>query len=169
MSVFVKPVERSDAAELIQANIDNRSYHEPWARPFINKEGFEAWFGEIATSANIGLVAREHGSRSLIGVVNLNQIVLRGFRSAYLGYYGFTAFAGRGFMTEAVRTAARYAFDEIGLNRLEVNIQPGNARSVALIRRIGFRKEGYSPRYLRIDGMWCDHERWALLSDEMST
>jgi ribosomal-protein-alanine N-acetyltransferase len=69
-------------------------------------------------------------------------------------------------MTEALRAAAAYAFGELGLHRLEANIQPDNAASLALARRVGFRKEGYSPRYLRIDGAWRDHERWALLADE---
>jgi ribosomal-protein-alanine N-acetyltransferase len=92
--------------------------------------------------------------------------VRQGFQSVYLGYYGMATFARRGLMTEAVRLTTRYAFDEIGPHRLEANIQPGNAPSIALVQRLGFRKEGFSPRYLRIDGVWCDHERWALLADD---
>ena len=98
--------------------------------------------------------------------MNFSQIFRKGFQNAYLGYYGMVAFAGRGLMTEAVRLATRYAFDELGLHRLEANVQPANTASIALIRRVGFRKEGFSPRYLRINGVWCDHERWALLADE---
>lgn len=74
-------------------------------------------------------------------------------------------FARMGFMTEALSSVANYAFGELGLHRLEANIQPENAASIALVRRLGFQKEGYSPRYLRMDGEWRDHERWALLSD----
>ena len=166
MLVTLRSAQRVDAPELIQANIDSHSHHHPWAQPFTDQDGFDTWFGDTFTGANAGLVARETASGEIVGVVNLSQIFRRGFQNAYLGYYGMAASAGRGLMTEAVRLAARYAFDEIGLHRLEANIQPDNTRSLALARRVGFRREGFSPRYLRIDGVWRDHERWALLADE---
>ena len=71
-------------------------------------------------------------------------------------------------MTEALGSAISYAFGELGLHRLEANIQPANHASIALVRRLGFQNEGYSPRYLRINGEWQDHERWALLGDRES-
>lgn len=164
--VEVRPVVRSDAAELIRNNVVSRAYHEPWLRAFTDNEGFDAWFSGLVGGANIGLIAHEVTSGGVVGVINLSEVSLRSFQSAYLGYYGMVDLAGRGLMTEAVRKAARYAFAEVGLHRLEASIQPANVRSIELVRRIGFRREGFSPRYLRIDGVWCDHEHWALLSDE---
>ena len=115
---------------------------------------------------HVRLVARELASGGIVGVTNLSQTFLKGFQSAYLSYYGMAAFAGRGFMKEAVRLTADQAFGEVGLHRLEANSQPGNLPSIAFAKRAGFRKEGFSPRQLRIDGVWRDHERWALLADD---
>ena len=167
-SITLCPARRSDAAELVQANLDNRDHHGPWVQTFTTTDGFQEWFGAQATGANVGLVARDIASGGIVGVTNLSQIFLKGFQNAYLGYYGMAAFAGRGLMTEAIRMTIAYAFAEIGLHRLEANMQPGNLRSIALAKRVGFRKEGFSPRYLKINGVWCDHERWALLADEPS-
>lgn len=68
-------------------------------------------------------------------------------------------------MTQGVARVCRHAFEELGLYRLEANIQSENSTSLALIKRVGFHKEGFSPRYLKIAGEWRDHERWALLAD----
>lgn len=167
MSVVLAPATRADTADLIQANLDSREYHHPWTSPFTDEAGFDAWFGRTLSGPNVGLIARLAASGQVAGVVNLNEIVAGAFQSAYLGYYGVAALAGRGLMTEAVRRAAAHAFEVLGLHRLEANIQPGNLRSVALVKRLGFRLEGFSPRYLRIGAEWRDHERWALLADEV--
>ncbi|MDP9104814.1 MAG: GNAT family N-acetyltransferase [Candidatus Eremiobacteraeota bacterium] len=168
MSVDVRRVLRADAAELIAANRDGVAYHAPWISAFTDQAGFDAWFARGVTGANVSLLARERGSDALVGVFNLSEIVMGVFRSAYLGYWGYAPTGGRGLMTEALRAAVRYAFDELGLHRVEANVQPGNVRSIALVRRAGFSREGLSPGYLFIDGAWRDHERWALRADAPS-
>jgi Acetyltransferase (GNAT) domain len=60
----------------------------------------------------------------------------------------------------------RHAFGALGLHRLEANIQPANRRSIRLVRRAGFRREGFSRRYLKIFGRWRDHERWAITAED---
>lgn len=163
--IQISRVVRADAEELIASNRASRDYHSPWLTAFTDQMGFDNWFARTLTGPNVGLVARDAASLKIIGVVNINEIVAGIFQSAYLGYYGMSNFARTGVMTQALRAAVGYAFRDLGLHRLEANIQPGNAASIALVQRLGFTREGFSPRYLKIDGEWRDHERWALLAD----
>ena len=105
----------------------------------------------------------------VVGVVaiNVNQIYRGNFRSAYLGFYTGAPFAGKGYMSEGLRLVVRHAFRRLGLHRLEANIQPGNRASIRLVGRCGFRREGFSPRYLKVFGRWRDHERWAITAEDL--
>ncbi len=166
VAVNIARVRRADATELIAANRAATAYHAPWVQPFVDEAGFEAWFAGNLSGANVALVGRERERGELVGIVNLSQIFMGPFRSAYVGYWGYPSTGRRGLMTGALRGAVRFAFDELGLHRVEANIQPDNLRSIALVQRLGFAREGFSPRYLRIAGAWRDHERWALLADD---
>jgi ribosomal-protein-alanine N-acetyltransferase len=99
-------------------------------------------------------------------VFTVSQIVRGAFQSAYLGYYAHEAHAGQGLMREAIEQVLDPCFSALGLHRIEANIQPANAPSIALARGAGFRLEGFSPRYLLIGGQWRDHERYAITADE---
>jgi [ribosomal protein S5]-alanine N-acetyltransferase len=87
-------------------------------------------------------------------------------QSAFLGYWIGAPYARQGYMTEALQLALRHAFGVLKLHRVEANIMPANRASIALVKRAGFRREGYSPRYLKIAGHWADHERWALAAED---
>ena len=125
------PVRRTDGPELVQAHLESRDHHGPWVQPFTTLDGFYSWYGEQVTGANASFIARKGMSDWIVGVTTLSQIFLKGFQSAYLSYYGMVAFAGRGLMTTAVCLTIDQAFNNIGLHRLEANIQPGNHRSIA--------------------------------------
>ena len=103
---------------------------------------------------------------ALAGSASLGHIVFGNLRSAYLGYSAFVPHQRRGFMSEGLELVLRHAFGALALHRVEVNVQPDNARSIALAERLGFRREGYSPRYLKIGGRWRDHVRFAMLAED---
>jgi ribosomal-protein-alanine N-acetyltransferase len=69
-------------------------------------------------------------------------------------------------MTEGLRRMLGHAFEQLKLHRVEANVQPHNLSSIALVKRAGFVREGFSRRYLKIGGRWRDHERWAILSED---
>jgi [ribosomal protein S5]-alanine N-acetyltransferase len=103
---------------------------------------------------------------ALLGAANLSQIFRLGFQSAYLGYWIGAPYARRGYMAEGLALVLSEAFRGMKLHRIEANIQPENIPSRRVVQKLGFRREGYSPRYLKIAGRWRDHERWAILREE---
>lgn len=156
------PSDAQPWAELVAAN---RDFVRPWI-DLPDDDDVQAVFQRTLEQAQdarfekLWVVAREGGA--LLGVLNLNEIVRGVFCSAYLGYWISGAHARQGLMREAVALGLGYAFGPLGLHRLEANIQPGNEASKALVRGLGFVQEGFSERYLKIGGQWCDHERWAI-------
>jgi [ribosomal protein S5]-alanine N-acetyltransferase len=164
--VVLSPPSPSDAGEFIEAVVASHSLHHPWLDAPDSPVRFALYLERIRSEDQLSFLLRHQPCGALIGFVNVNNIVRGGFQSGYLGYGAFASHAGRGLMTEGLRAVVAVAFADHGLHRLEANIQPGNVRSIALVRRLGFEKEGFSRRYLRIDGDWRDHERWALLSDD---
>ncbi|MDZ7863156.1 GNAT family N-acetyltransferase [Acidovorax sp.] len=146
----------------------SRALHRPWVSPPATPEQFAAYVERMQTQGNCGLLVvrqGETGVLELAGVVNITNMVMGPFCSAYLGYYAFSGFERQGLMRKGLTQAVRLAFRTLKLHRLEANIQPGNTASLALVRSCGFTQEGYSPKYLKIGGCWRDHERWAIVAD----
>ena len=152
--------------EFLAAVGRSRGLHGAWVSPPSTPTAYRAFLRRVQGPAHVGHLVCLRESGELVGVVNVNEIVRGIFRSAYLGYYAFTPHEHQGLMTEGVALAIDDAFRRLGLHRLEANVQPGNRASLRLVRRLGFRREGYSPRYLKIRGRWRDHERWALLVED---
>lgn len=104
----------------------------------------------------------------LAGMINLNEVTRASSQSAQLGYYMFEPFNGHGLMRLALNEVMTLAFSRYGLHRLEANIQPENRASLTLVHGAGFRREGFSPAFMRIHGRWRDHERWAITDQDWS-
>ncbi len=147
----------------------SRSLHRPWVYPPEDAEAFANYLRRLRSPDAAGFLVRRNEDDAIAGVINLSQIFLGNFRSAFLGYYALEPFAGQGYMTEGMRLVLRHAFGVLGLHRLEANVQPTNVSSIALARGLGFRHEGFSPRYLKVGGRWRDHERWAILAEDFFT
>jgi [ribosomal protein S5]-alanine N-acetyltransferase len=151
--------------EFLAAVSRSRELHGAWVTPPTTAKSFDAYVKRFSSPTHVAYWVRTE-SDELAAVINISEIVRGQFLSAYLGYYSFVPHNGRGHMTRALKTVIGRAFHIHGLHRLEANIQPGNEASVRLVRRLGFRKEGFSHRYLKIRGRWRDHERWALTAED---
>jgi ribosomal-protein-alanine N-acetyltransferase len=163
--VFLRPPARSDEDEFVASMRASRSLHRPWLYAPQTPEDFREYLARaLRTSTEFFLACRREDD-AIVGFLNLSEIVRGSFQSAYLGYGAVARFAGQGYMSEALELLLHEAFTGLRLHRIEANIQPENAASIALVRRGGFKLEGLSPRYLKIGGRWRDHERWAMLSE----
>lgn len=160
---------RRDQDEFLALNRASRTFHRGWASPPTTPEQFARLLASTRRSDFASLLIRRRADEAILGAIEISQVVRGAFRSAYLGYQIGAPHARQGYMTEALELALAYAFGPLALHRLEANIQPANAPSLALVRRLGFTCEGYSPRYLKVRGRWRDHERWAMLAEAWRT
>jgi [ribosomal protein S5]-alanine N-acetyltransferase len=159
--VLVRAPTPDDRAEYLAAMRSSRRLHGRWMPP-AGDETFDRLLRCVRDERyEPGLVCRlEDGA--IVGFININEIVRGLFQSAFLGYAAVAAHAGHGYMREGLELVLARAFTDLGLHRLEANIQPGNHASIALVEGAGFVREGFSEAYLKIGGRWRDHERWAI-------
>ena len=168
-----RPVQR-DASEFLTAVESSKRLHRLWVEPPSTPSRFASYVRRFSGprsrdsghATHVGLLVCRREDNAPVGVFNFSEIVRGAFQSAYLGYYGFAEHAGRGYMSEGLSLVLRVGFDTLRLHRIEVNVQPANTRSISLVRRGGFTREGYSRHYVKIAGRWRDHERWALLAED---
>ncbi|MCU0311342.1 MAG: GNAT family N-acetyltransferase [Acidimicrobiales bacterium] len=100
------------------------------------------------------------------GEINLSSVQRGPFQSAYVGYWIDERQAGHGYTPEALVAMARFAFEELGLHRIQIAIIPRNTASRRVVEKLGIREEGIAERYLEINGTWEDHVRYGLTVEE---
>jgi [ribosomal protein S5]-alanine N-acetyltransferase len=137
-------------------------FHSPWVTLPASSVGFSKYLERSDLTSAVCMVVCLGEGGDLAGIVNLNEIVRGSYQRTTLGYAAFLPYAGQGYMSAGVAFAVRHAFEQLSLNRVEADIQPANTASLKLVERLGFRREGYSPGFIKIDGVWRDHERWAI-------
>lgn len=171
----VRPFVRGDLAALLALRLSNRDFMAPYeanrSDAFFTRAGqareialdTEAW----AAGAGFALaIVDRFGDDRLIGRIALSNVVRGPWQNATLGYWVDLAANGRGHATNAVDLACRFAFEHAGLHRVQPAIMPRNARSRRVVEKVGFRHEGTAVRYLKIAGVWEDHDIYAMTREE---
>jgi ribosomal-protein-alanine N-acetyltransferase len=164
--VVVRGPEQADAEAYLAHMRASRRFHHPWIVAPTDREAWDRLLERHATPTVEVLFAVRRDDGEVAGTFVLSQIFYGPFCNAYLGYWATQAYAGQGYMAEGMAGVLEHAFQRLGLHRVEANVQPANTASRALLERSGFRLEGFSPRYLKVDGRWRDHERWAMTVED---
>lgn len=171
--VHLRLPRRSDQQAFVSAARASRRLHSGWVQAPETPAAYVAYAERYAfrgrSPRHAGFLVVRNDDGALAGVINFSEIVRGAFHSAYVGYYAFVQLAGDGYMTEGFALALDFAFRRLALHRVEANVQPANRRSIALVSRLGFEREGYSRRYVKISGRWRDHVRFAMLAEDWRT
>ncbi len=166
------PVE-DDRAEFVALRLGSREHLERWEPiPVDGSDSFaDSCFDREIENANTGreqrwLICLRDGG-AIVGRIALGNIERGPFQNGRLGYWIGAEFAGQGLMGEALSLAVGHAFAKsedggLGLHRVCANTQPRNVASRRVLEKVGFACEGLSERYLQIQGVWEDHERWGM-------
>ena len=164
--VFLRHPKPEDFVEFAAMAKKSRKFHNGLVKPPSNQNDFLEYVNRNEKETDRVFLICLNINDSIIGAINLSQIFRKSFQNAYLGYYVGADHAGKGYMTEAISLILKFAFKELKLHRIEANVQLENKASIAVLKKNGFTKEGFSKKYLKIGGKWRDHERWAIVAED---
>ncbi|MET8538921.1 GNAT family protein [Streptomyces sp. NPDC005065] len=168
--VAIRHLDRQDYAELRVLHQESAEMLRRWLGARENTvEAFESSIERLDQPTHEGFVICLRDTGAIVGGVNINNIVRGSLQCGTLGYTSYASTTGHGYMTEGLELVFQFAFGQLELHRLEANIQPDNASSLNLVKRLGFQREGYSAAFQFINGEWRDHERWAITAEAAQT
>jgi ribosomal-protein-alanine N-acetyltransferase len=162
--VIVRLPEQRDAPAIVRYFSEN-AHHlaefspapPEYADPALWKLRIETMRRQFHDDASCLTFLFERDDTTVIGTANLSEFIRGPFQAAYLGYSVAKAREGQGLMHEALQLLIGFAFADLHLHRIMANHMPRNERSAALLRRLGFVRDGLAREYLRINGVWEDH------------
>lgn len=162
-----------DYAEWSHLRSESRGFLEPWEPRWAPDElGRYAWRQrirryreEIEHGTGVAFLIFENATQNLVGGISVGNIRRGVAQSGQIGYWMGERYAGRGMMGEALGLVIPFAFDTLRLHRIEAACIPGNDRSVRVLEKAGFQREGLLRAYLRINGIWQDHYLYALIAE----
>ncbi|MCW5695895.1 MAG: GNAT family N-acetyltransferase [Bauldia sp.] len=173
-AVLIRPPSVNDFPQWALLRSESRRFLAPWEPVWpadeLSRLAFRRRIRRYQREAREGsgypfFVFSVDGSL-LLGGLTLSHVQRGVTQSCSLGYWMGERYAGKGYMTDAVRVALSFAFDALRLHRVEAACLPHNAASIRLLEKVGFSREGYARRYLCIDGRWQDHLLFAIVSDD---
>ncbi|OFW77122.1 MAG: alanine acetyltransferase [Alicyclobacillus sp. RIFOXYA1_FULL_53_8] len=174
--IDLRQLELNDAVSLLDLRQRNREFLVPWEP--VQPESHFTLIGqqeaieklrsnwESGTGYGFGIFLRSTGL--LVGRITLSNVVRGAWESCTLGYFLDQGMNGRGYMTEAVRLTAAFAFQDANLHRVQAAVMPKNAGSIRVLENVGFRYEGFAEYYLRINDVWEHHNLYSMTRENWS-
>jgi ribosomal-protein-alanine N-acetyltransferase len=174
--VMLRPLTPADFPQWSEVRVRNEDWLVPWeptrltrlADPTRSRDAFSARCAARDRERHAGL-AYGFGlfvDNFFAGEINLNSISRGAMQGGTVGYWIDQARAGNGYIAESVLVLIRFAFDELHLHRLEICIVPRNTNSRRVMEKLRIREEGVAQRFLEINGVWEDHDRFGCTSEE---
>lgn len=170
--LILRLAERDDASQIVDYFERNREFFRA-TDPVRPPEFFSPEFWAEQADRALQEFYRDSAVRfflfgqngRVLGTANYTQIFRGPFQACYLGYGLDEMEQGKGIMTEALESSIAYMFDEFGLHRIMANYMPHNAKSAAVLKRLGFVVEGQARDYILINGEWRDHVLTSRIND----
>lgn len=157
---------KKDIPQLIKYFQDNRDYFTPFD-PILFDHLFTEEYWQYQIENNVLefihdqslklFIFPQKKSTKVIGTINFSNFIRGAAHFCYVGYSLAESEQGKGYMTEALKVATEYVFEELNFHRIMANYMPHNRRSGNVLKRLGFVVEGYARDYLLINGKWEDH------------
>lgn len=163
--IWLRPPHMSDYAQWAELRASSRDHLVPWEPQwsrdelsrFAYRRRVKHYQRESSEDQGYAFLILSAGDDRLLGGLTFTNVRRGVTQSASLGYWLGLPYAGRGIMTEAVRAATSHAFEALKLHRVEAATQPTNQKSIRVLERNGFVREGFAKSYLKINGIWADH------------
>jgi ribosomal-protein-alanine N-acetyltransferase len=173
-SVMLRAPVLADFAQWARLREESRSFLAPWEpiwpgddlTKIAYRRRIKRYQREIRNGTGFPFFVFTPDGETLLGGLTLAQVQRGVTQSAVLGYWMGAPYAGKGFMSAAVRAVVAFAFDSLNLNRVEAACLPTNNASIRLLEKVGFTREGYARKYLCIDGRWQDHLLYGIVRDD---
>ena len=172
--VYLRYPRAGDFAAWTTLRGQNRDFLSPWEPTWPDDElsrgayrrRLRRYNSEIRTDAAYPFFVFRQSDDVLLGGCTLSSVRRGVCQSASLGYWVGRQFSRQGYMSAALRALAPFAFETLGLHRIEAACIPSNEPSRLLLQRLGFQEEGRAREYLQINGEWQDHILYALLASD---
>jgi ribosomal-protein-alanine N-acetyltransferase len=163
-----------DYTQWYKLRSESRNFLQPWEPTWSSDELTQGAFRsrvvrneqEFASGQAVPLFIFDGDEEKLLGGITIGYIRRGAAQACMIGYWIGERHAGKGHMFSALQLTVHHIFHELSLHRIEAACIPGNDRSLALLEKAGFQREGTLKGYLKINGEWRDHIMLSRLNDK---